>query len=142
MIRRSAHVATACAVALIQLLVCIGFASDIVLCVAADGHIALEMPHAAGPCLTDFNRHHPGAPHLDTFDIDRHGCQDTLLSQPPAWRNEKTASARAVGPSAVAAISSPSRSIAPSTGPPTGLPGEVVAAARQLAALRTVVLLV
>jgi hypothetical protein len=93
---RRARFVTAWSTVLLQLLVCIGLASDVVLCIAADGHVALEMPHATGPCLTDYDRHHPGASRLEACDVRNHGCRDTELSQPEAWRDENTAAENAL----------------------------------------------
>jgi hypothetical protein len=148
MFRRTsrARAVTAWSAALLQLLVCVGFASDVVLCVAADGHISLEVQHVAGPCLTDYARHHPGAEtefgfsRLDVVDIEHHGCRDTLLSQPAARRNDETAGAGTLGPPAVAVLS-------PVPPPPAGSRPALVAepsrvAADRLGRLRTVVLLV
>jgi hypothetical protein len=124
-----------------QLLVCIGFASDVVLCVAADGHIALEIPHVAGPCLTDYDRHHPDSSRLDIVDIEHHGCRDTLLSQPAVWRNEEMAGASMLTPPTAAVLSLASRSPVLSRCSVDGWPSRSPLLG-QLARLRTIVLLV
>jgi hypothetical protein len=139
MMRRTRRV-TAWSAVLLQILVCIGLASDVVLCIAADGHIALEMPHAAGPCLTDYDRHHPGASRLEGCDARNHGCRDTELSQPEAWRDEETA--------AESALASPLAAVALRPEPvhlwkhPLSPSVEAPRTPTQPARLRTVVLLV
>lgn len=72
---------TCVAVLVLQLLGAILPGSSLVFCVAADGHTAVEVAHADGRCLTDYQRHHPHA--TDTCDFDRHACVDVVLSQQP-----------------------------------------------------------
>jgi hypothetical protein len=92
----------------LQLLVCIGLASDVALCVAADGHIALEIPHhPTASCHTDYDRHHPDASRLEACDVQSHGCRDTVLSQPEAWRDEETATGNAFARPLLAAVALP-----------------------------------
>ena len=55
-----------------------------VLCVAADGHVAVELAHV-GRCVREVSRHHGG--HLDTATAvagtcDAHPCEDVVLDQP------------------------------------------------------------
>ncbi len=138
---RPARIAAVWFAAGVQLFASIGFASDIVLCVADDGHIALETPHAAGPCLTDYNRHHPRASHLEVLDLEHHGCTDTLLSQPPAVRDRGASSVHATATRVVAAVLPPppplfSQGACEGRKSVTFLPGS------DLTSLRTVVLIV
>jgi hypothetical protein len=104
--RRNRRVTTWSAV-LLQILVSIGLASDVVLCIAADGHVALEVPHPTGPCFTDYERHHPGTSRLEACDVQSHGCRDTVLSQPEAWRDEETATGNAFARPLLAAVALP-----------------------------------
>jgi hypothetical protein len=138
--RRAARIAAAWSVALIQLLVSVGFASNVVLCVAMDGHIALEIPHAAGPCFTDYDRHHPGASRLDIVDIEDHGCRDTLLSQPAAWRKEGTAGASGLMQPAAVMFTLAARELVPASRFFEGRPCRSTVG--QLARLRSIILLV
>lgn len=55
--------------------------SSLVLCVAADGHTAVEVAHADGRCIADYQRHHPEV--TDACDLDQHACVDGVLSQQP-----------------------------------------------------------
>lgn len=55
--------------------------STLVLCVAADGHTDVEVAHAGGRCLTDYQRHHPEV--TGACALDQHGCVDVILSQQP-----------------------------------------------------------
>jgi hypothetical protein len=63
-----------------------------VLCVASDGHVALEVAHP-GSCATETRRHHDPAAHdEDTHDAvlgehcGEHPCTDIALGQ-TAWRS-------------------------------------------------------
>ncbi len=141
MMRRARPVSAWSAV-LLQLLVCIGLASDVALCVAADGHVALEIPHhPTASCHTDYDRHHPDASRLEACDVQNHGCRDTVLSQPEAWRDEETANGNALARpllAAVALLSEPALLLKHTLGAPSGAPPMPSQSAR----LRTVVLLV
>lgn len=55
--------------------------SNLALCIAADGHTAVELAHPEPSCRTDFRLHHPGE--AEAHDLDRHACIDIVLSQPP-----------------------------------------------------------
>ncbi len=138
--RRATRIVTAWSGALVQFLFCIGFASDVVLCVATDGHIALEIPHAAGPCFTDYDRHHPGSSRLDIVDIEHHGCRDTLLSQPAAWRNEENAGSSMVAQATAAVLAFVPRPLVDTGCALECRPSR--SASGHLSRLRTVVLLV
>jgi hypothetical protein len=140
MYRRASRIVTAWSAALLQFLFCIGFASDVVLCVATDGHVALEIPHAAGPCYTDYDRHHADSSRLDIIDIEHHGCRDTLLSQPAAWRNEERAAASMLAPTAAAVLALVPRPPVPMRYALELTPNRSTVG--QLTRLRTIVLLV
>lgn len=55
---------------------------SVALCVAGDGHTALEVAHAQPYCLTDYCRHHSDSDEVS--DIDQHRCcTDIVMSQIP-----------------------------------------------------------
>jgi hypothetical protein len=137
--RQPARITAVWFAAIVQLVASVGFAAEITLCVADDGHIALEAPHPPGPCLTDYHRHHPRASHLEAIDFEHHGCTDTLLSQPPAVRDRAMTGAPARPTRIVAGIPAPcaplvSRHACAERGRVTCPP------ARDLATRRTIVL--
>ena len=51
-----------------------------VLCVAADGHVALEVAHP-GSCETETRRHHPLSPAGITLKCSDHPCTDIAVWQ-------------------------------------------------------------
>lgn len=53
-------------------------ASDMLLCIAADGHTAVEIAHRGSDCLTDLHRHH--AESASACTPAQHGCNDVVLS--------------------------------------------------------------
>lgn len=73
----------------------------LVLCRAADGHVAVEAAHGSSPCETDFLRHHP----TGTLDhgIEQHGCSDTVLAD-GATGQSASRSARGHAPDLVAIL--------------------------------------
>jgi len=88
----------------VQLCASLAYATELTLCVARDGHVALETPHELAACVRDYQRHHGGASGLDTPDAADHGCKDTPLVLTPTT----SASSRpdALTPQAVVAKSS------------------------------------
>jgi hypothetical protein len=60
------------------------------LCVAADGHIALEFGHAELPCLRDIERHHPGESAFDAHEFEHHACEDLPLLESRPYRATDT----------------------------------------------------
>lgn len=54
---------------------------SVALCVAEDGHTALEVAHAEPHCLTDYRRHHPDSDKVS--DFEQHRCTDIVMSQIP-----------------------------------------------------------
>ncbi len=109
-------------------------------CIAADGHAAVELAHAAAPCTRDARRHHGETGRLDARDLSRHPCRDVPLLRADA----------ALAPSAevsIAAAPAPMATLAFVARPPAPRPGPRRATERARApdasvALRTVVLLV
>ena len=77
-----------------------------VLCVAADGHVAIEIGHA-GACDTEARRHHGEEP-TGIAACAEHGCIDIAFSQ-PALRSshDEIAPAPALVPSPLVAHASP-----------------------------------
>lgn len=69
------------AAVVMQLCSGLAWACGLMVCVAADGHIALEPSHARTSCRADFDRHHPGEPDSLALDTDGHGCRDIMLGQ-------------------------------------------------------------
>lgn len=65
----------------LQLLAGVFPGSSLVLCIAADGHTAVEAAHVGGRCLSEARRHHPDA--TDAGDLDQHSCVDVVLAQQP-----------------------------------------------------------
>jgi hypothetical protein len=60
------------------------------LCVAADGHIALEFSHAELPCRRDIERHHPGESAFDAHEFAHHACEDLPLLESRPYRTTNT----------------------------------------------------
>jgi hypothetical protein len=58
------------------------YPAGVVLCVADDGHVAVETVHETARCTADFERHHPETAATD--DPHAHPCTDTFISQPLA----------------------------------------------------------
>ena len=56
------------------------------LCVAADGHTALELSHAEMPCVRDIERHHPGEEVFGAQEFARHPCEDVPLLEIRPYR--------------------------------------------------------
>src|SRR6185369_6430221 len=109
-------------------------ASGLVLCRAADGHMALEIAHQ-GSCLADYHRHHPtDAPQ----DFDEHGCSDTVLSSTPV-SVQRIGTAAAVHPPLLVSLS-PLFSIRPAYGFVPASP--IAQAPHSSTPLRTIVLLI
>lgn len=79
-------------------------AHGLVLCVADDGHVAVELSHVATRCAADYRRHHPEPLSEMGSDLDPHACTDTVLGSTPAWRHADLASSMASRPIAVRAI--------------------------------------
>ena len=72
---------------LVLLQLVVGLApSGFSLCVAADGHTALELSHAELPCLRHIARHHPGEKVLDANEFARHPCEDVPLLETGPYR--------------------------------------------------------
>src|SRR5262249_17975782 len=87
--RRSPIAARAVWLSLVVQLYCGLFASRLLLCIARDGHAAVEAPHGLGPCRADYSRHHAGSDRFaasPAADLD-HACTDTRLVQPSATRD-------------------------------------------------------
>lgn len=75
-----------------------------VLCVASDGHVALEVAHG-GTCVTEARRHHDGAEHDDAALDDlcgEHPCTDIALAETP-WRSMLRSGEALAAPHAVIA---------------------------------------
>lgn len=64
---------------LLQLIASAG--PSVALCVAEDGHTALEVAHVEPHCLTDYRRHHSDSDKVS--DFDQHACTDIVVSQIP-----------------------------------------------------------
>lgn len=64
----------------LQLLTSASSVSGFVLCMADDGHIALEAAHGDSECLGDYLRHHPAD--ATSRDLEQHGCTDSTLTLP------------------------------------------------------------
>ncbi|MFN8626359.1 MAG: hypothetical protein U0587_10320 [Candidatus Binatia bacterium] len=80
--------------------------SSVVLCVAADGHTAVEAAHVDGRCFADYRRHHPEA--TGVCDLDQHACVDVVLSLPPLCSTvARDAAAIAPGAALPAATAAP-----------------------------------
>ena len=62
------------------------WASGLTLCVADDGHVALERGHPDRYCATDLARHHPGETAADCGDPTAHRCKDLPLLE-AGWGN-------------------------------------------------------
>ena len=77
---------------LLQLGVATSFAQGLVLCVADDGHVAVELSHVAARCVADYRRHHPEPLSDMGSDLDSHACTDTVLGSAPAWRHAEPTS--------------------------------------------------
>lgn len=82
--RRSHFIATAVFAFVVHLCGSVAFATGLTLCVASDGHLALEIPHQSTSCRTEHDRHHPADNSLTPTDDADHGCQDTALQTPSA----------------------------------------------------------
>ncbi|MFT5042915.1 MAG: hypothetical protein ACI8TX_003910, partial [Hyphomicrobiaceae bacterium] len=50
----------------------------VALCLAADGHMAVELSHGEEACTTDQQRHHDGEEL--SVEHEGHGCRDIFLS--------------------------------------------------------------
>ena len=77
--RSRSHSTTAWLAVALQLWLGLAAASGLVLCLAADGHIALERAHPGEGCLSELSRHHgegglPAA--LHAISNHDHACQD------------------------------------------------------------------
>ena len=88
---------------LLQLGATTGFTHGLVLCVADDGHVAVESSDVAGRCA-DYRRYHPEPLSELGSDGDPHACTDTVLGPMPAWRGTDLASSMPSRPIAVTAI--------------------------------------
>lgn len=55
------------------------------LCIAADGHAAVEPSHDGEPCLREVERHHPDV-EIVADELDHHPCQDVPLLEAEHWR--------------------------------------------------------
>ena len=110
------------------------------LCIAADGHTALEVAHDGLPCLQEVRRHHPDDAAVDAREIARHPCRCVPLLDTPPFRSSgsmRSALLRvaAFAPFALAPVISP--------GGPSPVPGPwTLPFAVRSRALRSVVLLV
>src|SRR5262245_40449968 len=94
---------------LVQLYSGLVFASGLLLCVARDGHTAVEAPHVLAPCRTDYTRHHSGPGNLAlgaAADAD-HTCTDTVLIQPLVGGGVRSSLALSRAPSSLAAMELP-----------------------------------
>ena len=65
--------------ALVFLLVALELPAGLSLCIADDGHSTIELAHAASPCTSHFQRHHPGAGAVEANHLDDHPCRDIPL---------------------------------------------------------------
>ena len=91
-------------VCVLQLGGALGTGRGLVLCIAEDGHVALELSHAAARCVADYRRHHPEPLSDIGSDLDSHACTDTVLGSAPAWRDADPTSSVPSRPIAVTAI--------------------------------------
>ncbi len=70
----------------IQLLISVEAPVGLNLCIAEDGHTAIEFSHAQQPsCNRDSERHHPGEQVSDAHDVARHPCNDVPLLRATAY---------------------------------------------------------
>ena len=53
----------------------------VALCVADDGHVAIETAHGNSPCFTDSRRHHGAGEGLGCAESGYHPCSDFSLSE-------------------------------------------------------------
>jgi hypothetical protein len=90
--------------------------ADLAICIAADGHTAVEVAHAARGCRTEVERHHPGAG--ATYDLGQHPCVDIVLAQ-PSLRSAPGADVLALCGAALPFVG---LATAPGRGGPQGLP--------------------
>ena len=88
---------------LLQLGATTGFAG-LVLCVADDVHVAVELPDVAARCAANYRRHHPEPLSDMGSDLDPHACTDTVLGSGLAWRHADPASSMPSRQTAVMAI--------------------------------------
>jgi hypothetical protein len=65
--------------AVIQLVASIQPALGLRLCVADDGHTAVELAHADPECLGELRRHHPGAGAFSGDELAPHSCRDVSI---------------------------------------------------------------
>ena len=99
---------------LVLLLVGLEVPAGLALCVADDGHAAIELAHAEQPCTSHLLRHHPEVPALGlaASDLDGHPCRDIPLLECSARREPPAA--RAVGRDVivlVSAVAPPARAL-------------------------------
>jgi hypothetical protein len=120
---------------------CVGsVATGQLVCVADDGHVAIELPHV-GECVQEIERHHGSgvpAPGLRAA-CDEHGCADVTLAAAlsrPSGGNDWTVVPPALLPSGVS-LPDPRRLT-----PTLAVGPDVLRNASSLAARRSVVLLV
>lgn len=52
----------------------------IALCIAADGHVAIEASHGSAPCSLDAKRHHDTDSGPECVETQHHACNDFSLS--------------------------------------------------------------
>jgi hypothetical protein len=72
---------------LVFLLAALELPAGLSLCIAADGHSTIELAHAASPCTSHFQRHHPGAATVEANHLDDHTCRDVPLLEGSARRD-------------------------------------------------------
>lgn len=65
----------------LQILTGIGVERGFALCIAEDGHAAIEVAHLEESCATEVDRHR-GPTAAGLGELDRHPCTDVALSQP------------------------------------------------------------
>jgi len=110
------------------------------LCIAADGHAAVEFSHDDEPCLQDAQRHHPEEAAVAPRELERHPCRDVPLLETDPYRTPDPAplvSARPIVCTALPESLSSLRRRSPPRCALVPLPAERIARA-----LRTVVLVI
>ena len=121
----------------LTLISAVTLAPRMTLCVADDGHVALEALCLTERCTADYRRHHAEPTSDDMVDADDHGCTDTALSLPFATGRHEASADAFVRPVVTTVMASSFQSAVVSAAPRIDVPDARLAHA----ALATVVIL-
>jgi hypothetical protein len=124
--------------ALVLLLGALELPVGLSLCIAEDGHSTIELAHAAVPCTSHFQRHHPGATEVEANHLDEHACRDVVVLEVAARRDAPSHG----GASAPVRAAFRGRETAGSQALARGRTPAALGAARPLPGERSVVLLI